>query len=252
MTGPASEDGRRSGKSKLVYNKATRTIDTVTTTSTVEPSADDKARIAASLRVAADWWDEPFTKDGKASPLGHSALLREAAAALSASREGDGGLETEAADLTRRAHVLLTNTIRARLFKGEFYDSGADEYLSQLHHVLKEIIELVPRLSRSPDGWRAIDGSMDVLEAMSATLRLWRDSPNERRPPQDPSLSIQHCVDMWQRAKHGKHSYGKNCRWLAWIQASAVAANGATLDEMKAINKRCQLPEPPVKNEESK
>lgn len=78
---------------------------------------------------------------------------------------------------------------------------------------------------------------MNVLAAMKDTLALWTgQSWADIDLPE--SLSGKHMVDMLTTVETGEFSYGKQCRWLGWMQAATVAAGIATLDDMKAINKR--------------
>ena len=51
-------------------------------------------------------------------------------------------------------------------------------------------------------------------------------------------LSFGHLEDMWRRVSREVFSDSKLGRWLGWAQATVVASGVATLEEMKAINKR--------------
>lgn len=51
-------------------------------------------------------------------------------------------------------------------------------------------------------------------------------------------LSFGHLEDMYRRLSHEEFSDSKLGRWLGWAQATVVASGVATLEEMKAINKR--------------
>lgn len=76
---------------------------------------------------------------------------------------------------------------------------------------------------------------MNVLNAAEQTLALWRT-----RRPIINVLSKEHCEEMFATMKAEHFGYGKQCRWLGWIQAACVANGCATLEEIQEINRRNQ------------
>lgn len=98
---------------------------------------------------------------------------------------------------------------------------------------------------------------MKMLEAMRDTVALMErglaqisehsDMPAYERIAQlDNDLKPSHLRDMLRTMESGINpqnpdagfSEGKMGRWLGWAQAAVVAMQCATLDDMKAINKR--------------
>jgi hypothetical protein len=80
---------------------------------------------------------------------------------------------------------------------------------------------------------------MNQLAAMRDTLTLAHDygMPNIDRLP--PTCDYWHLQDMIERAQTGGFSEAKLGRWLGWMQCAVVAAGiGATLDDMRRINRR--------------
>lgn len=81
---------------------------------------------------------------------------------------------------------------------------------------------------------------MNQRQAFKATLELAWERGMHFQAEQAPSenLTYRHLVNMYDQIAAGDFSPTKMGRWLGWAQASVVAAGIATLDEMKAINKR--------------
>lgn len=85
---------------------------------------------------------------------------------------------------------------------------------------------------------------MDTYNAMTDTMHalnhgVWEVEPNSSLP----DLHLHHLEEMWQTVQKARtdgepFSDGKLNRWLGWMQAVIVVCTNATLDEMKAINKK--------------
>lgn len=78
---------------------------------------------------------------------------------------------------------------------------------------------------------------MNALNAAKETIEAWRSS-KQTFPQLVPELTFEHCLDMLQRMQEPNFSYGKQCRWLGWMQAACVASTDCTLEQMKNINMR--------------
>ena len=84
---------------------------------------------------------------------------------------------------------------------------------------------------------------MRQLDAFRATIQIAKFH-RMRRDPGNP-LGLDHLIEMLEKAETGDFSESKLGRWLGWAQAAVVAANiGATLDDMKDINKKFSEEEP--------
>jgi len=94
---------------------------------------------------------------------------------------------------------------------------------------------------------------MNMIEAMRDTVALmergWAAADNDKRwhiQYLDKSLQPEHLRDMLQIMESGNNpqhpgeqfSESKMGRWLGWAQAAVTAMGFASLDEMKATNKR--------------
>lgn len=82
---------------------------------------------------------------------------------------------------------------------------------------------------------------MDAIAAMRETVALAREREmNITQVKHIPEIGIVHLEDMLKRAEEGvatgDFNYGKQCRWLGWMQACVVASGAANLDDMKNIN----------------
>lgn len=83
---------------------------------------------------------------------------------------------------------------------------------------------------------------MNMHAAFSATLELARKLDMDMMSSDIPELDYPHLVSMYQRILEADNrgepfSEGKLGRWLGWAQA-CVVVSGASLDEMKEINKK--------------
>ena len=84
---------------------------------------------------------------------------------------------------------------------------------------------------------------MNVLAAMEDTMKL-ADTQIQSFTLncQDCSVSRQidydHLCEMRIKMRTTEMSYGKQNRWLGWIQATIVTWGKSTLEDMKEINKR--------------
>lgn len=80
---------------------------------------------------------------------------------------------------------------------------------------------------------------MNVIQAVDDTISLARDQGFDCLFIENESVSWDHLLEMQEALHNQEMSYGKQCRWLGWIQASVVAADvGINLDHCKIINKR--------------
>ena len=75
-------------------------------------------------------------------------------------------------------------------------------------------------------------GSIDVVAAMRDTI----ECADEASMPKSGPLSYRHIATMLDQVELGGLSYGKQCRWLGWMQCAVVAGGCATLEDMKNIN----------------
>src|SRR5271170_4292428 len=74
---------------------------------------------------------------------------------------------------------------------------------------------------------------MNAMKAMEQTVKFAFD----RGMKTGGCLGYDHIAGMVIKMQSGNFSYGKQCRWLGWMQAAVVAAGCADLEDMKAINK---------------
>lgn len=81
---------------------------------------------------------------------------------------------------------------------------------------------------------------MNTLAAIRDTIQL----AYEKAAPTSPFLSMEgpsgykHMLDMYRRVEKDKMSEGKLNRWLGFMQGVLVTYGIASLDEVKAINKK--------------
>lgn len=79
---------------------------------------------------------------------------------------------------------------------------------------------------------------MNVLKAARETMNLWKSSTSIGLDVK-PSITYNHCYEMLKTLlTHKEFSYGKQCHWLGWMQASCVASTDLSLEDMKQINLR--------------
>lgn len=75
---------------------------------------------------------------------------------------------------------------------------------------------------------------MNVRGAIEATVQL----AVREKMAAEGAFSYDHIMDMKRRIDENPDmSYGKLCRWLAWIQAAMYAAELATLDDLKKLSR---------------
>lgn len=85
---------------------------------------------------------------------------------------------------------------------------------------------------------------MNMIAAMRETVELARTRGMPTMSSDNPDLDFPHLEDMCRMMEEnnspqgGGFSEGKQGRWLGWVQAAIVATDIATLDDMKAINKK--------------
>lgn len=75
---------------------------------------------------------------------------------------------------------------------------------------------------------------MDVRGAIEATVKL----AVREKMAAEGAFSYDHIMDMKRRIdENADMSYGKLCRWLAWMQAAMYAAGLATLEDLKNLSR---------------
>lgn len=81
---------------------------------------------------------------------------------------------------------------------------------------------------------------MNMRQAFVETLNLAKSLGMDNLTIEEhESLNYEHLVDMATKITPD-FSEAKLGRWLGWCQCAVVAANiGASLEDMKAINKKC-------------
>lgn len=60
-------------------------------------------------------------------------------------------------------------------------------------------------------------------------------------PEVNPSMGKDHLHHMCDQIINGKITGGSAHRWLGWVQGCIVVGEGATLDQIKALNKSCKI-----------
>lgn len=78
---------------------------------------------------------------------------------------------------------------------------------------------------------------IDIRDAALATqLKIW-GCTNPAIPDDNSPIGLRHVEDMLMGIINGTITGDKAHRWLGWAQAIICVGGGATLEELKAINK---------------
>jgi UDP-N-acetylglucosamine:LPS N-acetylglucosamine transferase len=80
-----------------------------------------------------------------------------------------------------------------------------------------------------------------VRDAALATMTKVWGCTSDAITDNDPATGLRHVENMLHRIYHGEITGTKAHRWLGWAQAIICVGGGATLDELKAINKAASL-----------
>lgn len=72
-----------------------------------------------------------------------------------------------------------------------------------------------------------------------AALNMIRPVKNSGLPDIDPQCGKDHMLYMIEQIASGEVTEEKAHRWLGYIQGCVVSHDGATLEEVKNINKLC-------------
>lgn len=82
---------------------------------------------------------------------------------------------------------------------------------------------------------------MDVKETAAECRKIMYGRGNEWKTTTETNefaLSYIHCIDMCDMIMDGHIIDEKAHRWIGWLQACLCVNGFATLEELKAINKR--------------
>lgn len=82
---------------------------------------------------------------------------------------------------------------------------------------------------------------MNVMAAMEDTMTLAQTQVHrfaQQTVPATVHMEYEHLVEMRDKMRATSMSYGKQCRWLGWMQATIVSWGVSSLDEMKEINRK--------------
>lgn len=79
---------------------------------------------------------------------------------------------------------------------------------------------------------------MDVIVSATECRKIMYGRAHEWQTTDDFAVSYIHCIDMCDKIMDGYITGEKAHRWIGWLQACICINGFATLEELKAINKR--------------